>query len=84
MGDTGAGGFRWIEALPTTFLIDRNGQIRDRKVVPEPTEDYEKKVVALVELIICRLDWVGARARGRSGFRVEAGSIPPACRLHPT
>ena len=41
--------FGGIEALPTTFLIDRNGQIRDRKVGAEPTEDYEKKIVALLK-----------------------------------
>ena len=38
-----------IEALPTTFLIDRNGQMRDRKVGAEPTEEYEKKIVALLK-----------------------------------
>lgn len=37
-----------MEAIPTTFLIDRAGQVRDRKVGAEPTADYEKKVVALL------------------------------------
>ncbi len=41
--------FGGIEALPTTFLIDRNGQIRDRKVGAEATEDYEKKIVAIMK-----------------------------------
>ncbi len=41
--------FGGIEALPTTFLIDRNGQIRDRKVGAEPTEEYAKKIVALLQ-----------------------------------
>jgi peroxiredoxin len=41
--------FGGIEALPTTFLIDRNGQIRDRKVGAEATEAYEKKIVALLK-----------------------------------
>lgn len=41
--------FGGIEALPTTFLIDRNGQIRDRKVGAEATEDYEKKIVGLMK-----------------------------------
>ena len=49
MGDEGAlAAFGGVEALPTTFLIDRNGQIRDRKVGAEPTEVYEKKIVALL------------------------------------
>ena len=41
--------FGGIEALPTTFLIDRNGQIRDRKVGLEPTEEYAKKILALLK-----------------------------------
>lgn len=41
--------FGGMEAIPTTFLIDRNGQIRDRKVGAEPTADYEKKIVALLQ-----------------------------------
>jgi thiol-disulfide isomerase/thioredoxin len=49
MGDeavqTAFGGF---DAIPTTFLIDRDGQIRDKKIGAEPTEEYEKKVVALL------------------------------------
>jgi thiol-disulfide isomerase/thioredoxin len=40
--------FGGIEALPTTFLIDRTGQIRDRKVGAEPTEEYLKKIVPLL------------------------------------
>lgn len=50
MGDDAAvAAFGGIEALPTTFLIDRNGQIRDRKVGSEPTAEYEKKIVALLK-----------------------------------
>lgn len=41
--------FGGIEALPTTFLIDRNGLIRDRKVGAEPTEEYAKKILALLK-----------------------------------
>jgi len=37
-----------MDAIPTTFLIDRAGQIRDRKVGAEPTAEYEKKVVSLL------------------------------------
>ena len=44
-----AAAFGGIEALPTTFLIDRNGQIRDRKVGAEPTEEYAKKIMALLK-----------------------------------
>jgi thiol-disulfide isomerase/thioredoxin len=40
--------FGGMDAIPTTFLIDRAGQVRDRKVGTEPTEEYEKKVVALL------------------------------------
>jgi len=35
--------------LPTTFLIDRSGQIRDRKTGAEPKEDYEKKIVGFLK-----------------------------------
>ena len=40
--------FGGVEAIPTTFLIDRTGQIRDRKVGAEHTADYEKKILALL------------------------------------
>lgn len=42
------GAFGGVEAIPTTFLIDRAGQIRDRKVGAEETAEYEKKVKALL------------------------------------
>jgi thiol-disulfide isomerase/thioredoxin len=49
MGDDAVqAAFGGMDAIPTTFLIDRTGQIRDRKVGAEPTADYEKKVVALL------------------------------------
>jgi peroxiredoxin len=41
--------FGAIEAIPTTFLIDRTGVIRDRKLGSVPAEQYEKKVVALLK-----------------------------------
>lgn len=41
--------FGGMEAIPTTFLIDRDGKIRDRKVGAEATETYEKKIVALLK-----------------------------------
>ena len=40
--------FGGMDAIPTTFLIDRAGQVRDRKVGAEPTEEYERKIVALL------------------------------------
>lgn len=40
--------FGGVEAIPTTFLIDREGRIRDRKVGAEETAEYEKKIVALL------------------------------------
>ena len=41
--------FGGMDAIPTTFLIDRAGQVRDRKVGAEPAEEYEKKVKALLD-----------------------------------
>ena len=41
--------FGGMDAIPTTFLIDRAGQVRDRKVGAEPAEEYEKKVKTLLE-----------------------------------
>jgi thiol-disulfide isomerase/thioredoxin len=40
--------FGGMDAIPTTFLIDRSGQIRDKKVGAESAADYEKKVTALL------------------------------------
>lgn len=40
--------FGGVEVLPTTFLIDRTGQIRDRKLGAEETAEYEKKVMSLL------------------------------------
>lgn len=41
--------FGGIEAIPTTFLIDRDGRIRDRKVGAEETATYEEKIVKVLE-----------------------------------
>jgi thiol-disulfide isomerase/thioredoxin len=43
-----AAAFGGVEVIPTTFLIDRAGQIRDRKEGAEETATYEKKVIALL------------------------------------
>ena len=40
--------FGGMDAIPTTFLIDRAGQVRDKKVGAEPTQEYEKKVASLL------------------------------------
>jgi peroxiredoxin len=38
-----------VEAIPTTFLIDRSGQIRDKKIGAEESASYERKVMALLK-----------------------------------
>jgi peroxiredoxin len=40
--------FGGVEAIPTTFLIDRTGQIRDRKLGAEETAEYEKKILSIL------------------------------------
>jgi thiol-disulfide isomerase/thioredoxin len=39
------GGDDPITGIPTTFIIDRSGKIRDRKVGAEPTESFEARLV---------------------------------------
>jgi peroxiredoxin len=41
--------FGGMDSIPTTFLIDQRGQIRDKKVGAEPTDEYEKKIASLLE-----------------------------------
>jgi thiol-disulfide isomerase/thioredoxin len=41
--------FGGMDAIPTTFIIDRTGKILDRKVGSEPTEEFEKRVVAALK-----------------------------------
>ena len=38
-----------ISFTPTTFLIDRQGRIRDRKTGSEETESYERKIRAVLD-----------------------------------
>lgn len=40
--------FGGVEGIPTTFLIDRHGQIRDRKVGMEEKADYEGKILSVL------------------------------------
>jgi thiol-disulfide isomerase/thioredoxin len=50
MGDDAAVAlFGGVEAIPTTFLIDRTGQLRDKKVGSMPTAEYEAKIASLME-----------------------------------
>lgn len=50
MGDDDiSAAFGGMDAIPTTFIIDRTGIVRDRKVGAEPTEHYEKRIVALLK-----------------------------------
>jgi peroxiredoxin len=37
-----------ISVIPTTFIIDRDGRIRDRKVGGVPTDEFEKRILAVL------------------------------------
>lgn len=41
--------FGGINAIPTTFLIDRDGNIRDQKVGAVETAAYEKRILAVLK-----------------------------------
>ena len=41
--------FGGVEAIPTTFIIDRAGIIRDRKVGAEPVESYEQRLAVYLK-----------------------------------
>ena len=50
MGDDAVvGAFGGVEGIPTTFLIDRDGQVRDRKVGMMEKAEYEKRIVAALK-----------------------------------
>ncbi len=50
MGDDGVvSAFGGIDAIPTTFLIDREGRIRHKKVGSMETAEYEKIIAPLLE-----------------------------------
>lgn len=38
-----------LNLFPTTFIIDRDGMIRDRKEGKEATADYEKEILAVLK-----------------------------------
>jgi peroxiredoxin len=40
--------FAPIEGYPTTFIIDRDGRIRNKKLGSRPTADYEKEILAVL------------------------------------
>jgi len=41
--------FSPIEGYPTTFIIDRNGNIVDKKLGSKPTAEYEKAILAVLK-----------------------------------
>jgi thiol-disulfide isomerase/thioredoxin len=41
--------FAPIEGYPTTFIIDRDGKIRNKKLGREATESYEKEILAVLK-----------------------------------
>jgi peroxiredoxin len=44
-----AAAFGGVEAIPTTFLIDREGQIRHRKLGPATKAEYEQLILAVLK-----------------------------------
>ena len=50
MSDTAVeAGFGGMDAIPTTFIIDRDGMIRDRKVGALPAAQYEKLLLTFLK-----------------------------------
>jgi peroxiredoxin len=47
--DTIQDAFGINQGYPTTFIIDRDGNIRNKKVGREPTADYEKEILAVLK-----------------------------------
>lgn len=43
------GGAEGIQYIPTTFIIDREGRIRDRKSGAEPTAEFEQRLAKYLE-----------------------------------
>ena len=41
--------FGGVEGIPTTFLIDRDGQVRDRKVGMVEKAEYEQRILAVLK-----------------------------------
>ena len=40
--------FGGLEVIPTTFLIDREGQVRDRKIGAVETAEYEQRILSVL------------------------------------
>ncbi len=50
MGDDAiVAAFGGVEGIPTTFLIDRDGQVRDRKVGYAEKSDYEARILGALK-----------------------------------
>jgi len=49
VSDDVVGAFGGLDAIPTTFLIDRDGNVRDKKVGSEPAAEYERKILAVLK-----------------------------------
>ncbi len=50
MGDDAiVAAFGGVEGIPTTFLIDRDGQVRDRKVGYVEKAEYEKRILGALK-----------------------------------
>ncbi|HUR57411.1 MAG TPA: TlpA disulfide reductase family protein [Opitutaceae bacterium] len=41
--------FGGLEVIPTTFLIDREGQVRDRKIGAVETAEYEQRILSVLK-----------------------------------
>jgi thiol-disulfide isomerase/thioredoxin len=41
--------FGVTQGYPTTFIIDRDGKVQNKKVGREPTPDYEKEILAVLK-----------------------------------
>jgi peroxiredoxin len=42
--------FAPIQGYPTTFIIDRDGRIRNKKLGREPTAEFEKELLSILRL----------------------------------
>ena len=68
-----AAAFGGIEGIPTTFLIDREGRVRNRKVGSMDAAEYEARVVPLLQEAV-----VGAAMVAASGAMSQPLAQPPS------